>query len=504
MLGNGQSSGRRSVRHQAQWWIIAVAVVARIPLLFVGLTYRIDIWRQTDTASIAHNFTHDANLFFPRINWGGAGPGFVESELQLFPWTVSWLYRLFGEHVWLGRSVALACTAGTLVMLWKLAEQLLPRRAALVALVCFACMPVFVRYSTAFMPEALALLGYVSALVYFDRWFRTPEWRWALLCGAWGGLAALVKPTSLHIGIVFAIALVVVRGWRGVFTRQAVAIAALVAAPAALWMWHAAGLHHRYGNTFGVISGGDRKFGGLSTWLSTAFYVDTGRIDGRWVFVWVGVVPAVLGVGVAVARRAPVLLLGGVGGLVVYYLVAARYIAADFGVQYHVYTAVFAALAMGLGTDWLVARLGGRPLGVIAVVPVLAVVAGGVMAWADQFPQRADDVVACGHFVRQVVPVGDLIIVSSTSPQLDHGVENNFQDPTVFYYAQRNGWSMAADHHEPALVAQWQQQGARWLVISPAMLDAHPALRSAVNVAQRVPPPQGRPAPSCDVYRLSP
>ena len=504
MLGNGQRSEQRFERRHAQWWVIVVAVAARVPLMFVGLTYRIDIWRQTDTASIARNFTHDANLFFPRINWGGAGPGFVESELQLFPWSVAWLYRWFGEHVWLGRGLALACSAATLVMLWRLAEQLLPRRAALVALVSFACMPVFVRYSTAFMPEALALLGYVSALVYFDRWLHAQRWRWALLCGAWGGLAALVKPTSLHIGIVFAVALVVVRGWRGVFTRQAAAIAVVVAVPAAVWMWHAAGLHHRYGNTFGVISGGDRKFGGLSTWLSSAFYRDTAGIDARWVLVWVGAVPAMAGVVIAAVRRAPALLLGGVGGLVVYYLVAARYIAADYGVQYHVYTAVFAALAMGLGTDWFVARAGTRTLRALAMAPVLAVVVGGGVAWADQFPRRADDVVACGHFVGQVVPAGDLIIVSSTSPQLDHGVENNYQDPTVFYYAQRYGWSMAADHHEPALVDQWRQEGARWLVISPAMLAAHPALRATADAAQRVPPPEGRPTPSCDVYRLSP
>jgi len=136
-------------RFDRAWWVVVTAVLLRVPLLFVGLTYRIDIWRQTDTASIARNFTRDANLFFPRINWGGAGPGFVEAELQLFPWTVSWLYRLFGDQVWLGRGLALACSTVTLVVFWKLAQRLINRRAALVALVC----PAARKRSTAGVPS---------------------------------------------------------------------------------------------------------------------------------------------------------------------------------------------------------------------------------------------------------------------------------------------------------------------------------------------------------------
>lgn len=48
------------------------------------------------------------NLFFPQINWGGNGPGYVETELQLMPWLTGGLYLIFGEREFLGRLVSLA------------------------------------------------------------------------------------------------------------------------------------------------------------------------------------------------------------------------------------------------------------------------------------------------------------------------------------------------------------------------------------------------------------
>ena len=42
-------------------------------------------WRQTDTAAIARNFYYNGfNILYPQIDWGGAGPGYVESE---FSWS---------------------------------------------------------------------------------------------------------------------------------------------------------------------------------------------------------------------------------------------------------------------------------------------------------------------------------------------------------------------------------------------------------------------------------
>ncbi|MFC4942049.1 hypothetical protein [Pseudonocardia sp. GCM10023141] len=84
-----------------RWALVVAAVVtalsvvrALLPMPWLG-----DIWRPADTATIAHNFyVGGMDLLLPQINWGGAGPGYVDAELQLLPWISAALYHVVGEH----------------------------------------------------------------------------------------------------------------------------------------------------------------------------------------------------------------------------------------------------------------------------------------------------------------------------------------------------------------------------------------------------------------------
>ena len=501
------------LRRRPELAIIWAAVLVRLPLVFHGITYRLDIWRQSDEASIARNFVHDANLFFPRINWGGSGPGFVESELQIFPWLVSRLYRVFGEHVWFGRGLAVAFSGVTLWLFWLLAVRVMSRRAALVALTFFAACPLFLRYSVAFMPEAPALMLYVGALLFFDRWLDDHRWRTALTCGAFAGAAALVKPTTLSLGIVFAIMLLARRGRRGLLDRQAVTIAAITLVPCAVWMWHAVQLHHEFGNTFGVISGGDRKFGNIGYWTSPSFYAGTLKIDLLLVFAIFAVVPAVIGVVLAIRDRAPVILLAGLVAMALYYLAVARYIEDDRGIQYHLTTVVYAAIAVGLGGEWLLSRATvqhGRARTVTMLVAAFLAIGFAVSAtgaYADHYRSWGTEAVACGDAIRAVVPAGDLIVVGANDPSHDdQGMPDNFQNPTLFYFGDRKGWSLAADQQEPARIDSLVDAGARWFVIDDRRrLDDNAPLASYLVAARQLGP--GFAAGSsvgCAIYRLPP
>ncbi|WP_226574188.1 hypothetical protein [Microseira wollei] len=49
-------------------------------------------WRETDISGIARNFYREVmNLFYPRIDWRGDGPAYVEMEFPLYPWLISGL-----------------------------------------------------------------------------------------------------------------------------------------------------------------------------------------------------------------------------------------------------------------------------------------------------------------------------------------------------------------------------------------------------------------------------
>ena len=109
------------------FWVIIVGTACRIPVLWSPITYSTDVWRQADTASIAHNFVaHGMRILMPQINWGGAGPGYVEAEFQLFPFVTAVLHQVFGEHVWLGQALSLSLSVGTMCLFSNLAHRHLP------------------------------------------------------------------------------------------------------------------------------------------------------------------------------------------------------------------------------------------------------------------------------------------------------------------------------------------------------------------------------------------
>lgn len=495
---------RSWVRQWAPQIILALAVVARIPDIFRPITYRNDIWRQSDTASIARNFIGDPNIFFPRINWGGAGPGYVESEFQLYPWLVSRLYMVFGEHVWLGRAVSLVFATLAMWFLWKVAERLLPRRAALIALAFFVVCPLFLRYSTAFMPEATTMAAYTAALWFFLRWLDDRRWSSACACAAATAVAALVKPTALHIAVTFAVVLLVRREWRRAFSLQALAFGAIALVPVALWLRHGVALHDQYGNTFGVISGGDSKFGNLSYWTSPAFYFGTARIDLIWIFA-VGALPfALIGLVAACRNRSVPLILAGAVATAIYDLGVARYVQGDLGIQYHVFATTYAALAVGLGAHMVVEYVAGRRkrwrlVGAVASASALVFVAGSIVGYGDQLRVYGTDALGCGAVIRTTVPASDLVVVASTDVAFDNGVPNNYQDPTLFYYGDRHGWSLAADQDAPTLVASYQGSGARWLIATPAAAAENPSIATLLAQEGLVSSGGGE---DCAIYRL--
>lgn len=442
--------------------VVSISALLRLPLLVTPLTYESDGWRQSDTASIARLFLENGfHLLYPQIYWGGDGPGYVEAEFQLYSFTVAVLYKLFGEHLWLGRLVSLLLSIPTLLIFHLLARRMLPAREALGALIFFALSPLYLRYSVAFMPEATVLFFYVAALYAFLRWIETAGPAWLILCGVMTAAAILVKPTAIHIGLIFL--LLIVRRWgparllRGDLWRFAL----ISLLPALLWYWHARGLYLRHGNTFGVLSGGDSKLGGPRYWLDPAFYASLARLELAWLLTPLGCVPAILGLRAAWRRGADLPALG-IATMGLYYLLVARYAGAPWGVHYHLYALPYYALAVGFSLSWFSGRWGGWPALLCAGYLLL----GASPVYQDMLATQPGAAVACGEAVNRLVPAAERIVVSSASPSHDGEAPNNYQDPVVFFHARRHGFSLAADRHTMAEIERLRARGARHVVFT--------------------------------------
>jgi hypothetical protein len=487
-----------------RWMLVGLGLALRFPLLFAPLNYASDTWRQADTASIAHHFlVNGFRLFYPQIYWGGIGPGYVEAEFQLYPFVVALFYAVLGEQLWLGRLVSLLFTLPAFALFYPLARRAVGSRAALWALAFFVISPLYLRYSVAYMPEAAVMCFYVAALYFFQRWLDEERRLTLWLAAGSTALAILVKPTSIHIGLIFAWLALARFGWP-VVKRWPVWIAGLIALlPGAAWYLHARNLYLRYGNTFGILSGGDSKFGNFDYWIGTHFYLSAAALETSWVFGGAAVGLFALGLFLSLRRRATPLLVSSVVTIFVYYLIVARYAQEEWGVQYHVFAVPFAALGVGLGFEWLLAQIQPKLKAWVAGGAALVVLVGPTYFYQDLLRPDGAALTECAAQVKALVPADARIIVSSTSLSKESGVPNNYQEPMIFFYSDRYGWSLPADWHAPENVEPLRQAGAGYFVIySAEQYENSPELaRYLESRAEQIGP--GVEA-GCGIYRFNP
>ena len=472
------------LRTQPQFLIVFVGTLVRLPLLTNSLAYATDAWRQADTASIAYHFyANGFKLFYPQIFWGGSGPGYVETEFQLYTFLVAILYRFLGESLWLGKLVSLLFSIAAWLIFYLLAEKVLgERRLALWALGFLVFSPLYIRYSVAYMPEAAVMPFYIAALYFFVKWTSTSDRSDLFLAALSTALAILVKPTSILIGLVFLL-LGLDRLGRGLFRRWEVyAAAAIALLPGIAWYWHARNLYLTYGNTFGLFSGGDSKFGNLQLWLQPHLYYHLPYLDWKWILGYGAILLFLAGAGIAVKRREFRLIVFGIVSVGLYYWIVARYAHEEWGIQYHVYMLPFAALAVGLGVKWVAGRKWKfMRLNLLGFSTSIFFITSAFFFF-EILIAVGNPLAACGNSVRRVVPQGQLIIVSTTSTASEFGVQNNYQEPQIFFYGKRYGWSLPANWHNVEKLTEYRNAGAAFFVIySKELLDANPALQEYLD-----------------------
>ncbi len=124
-------------------------------------------WRQGDTAAIARNFAGlQFDILRPQAMYDGPPPNYVELELQIVPFIVAILYKIFGIHEVFGRLVSIAFSLATIVTLGYFARWLFGGAVAgLVAAFFYAVFPGSVYYGRTFMPDA-AMVFFLTAALY--------------------------------------------------------------------------------------------------------------------------------------------------------------------------------------------------------------------------------------------------------------------------------------------------------------------------------------------------
>ncbi|MCC6146325.1 MAG: glycosyltransferase family 39 protein [Anaerolineaceae bacterium] len=159
-------------------------------------------------------------------------------EPPVMEWLAASAYRLAGEELlWLPRlfSIFFWMIGGVGLFLWAGKIGVLP--GAVAALAFYLILPYGVIASRSFQPDPLMTALTVWALWAVSRWSAHPAWKNALLAGALGGIAILIKSVAVFfVAPAFAAAVLVTLGFKkSVRSIQIWAIAFLAILPYAFY-----------------------------------------------------------------------------------------------------------------------------------------------------------------------------------------------------------------------------------------------------------------------------
>lgn len=437
-------------------------------------------WRQADSGAIARNFYQEGyNLLYPRVDWRGATPGYVEMNFPLYSFLVACLYGVLGGvHEWAGRLLAaLFSTAGAALLYLLVRELGGGRWSGRLAALFFLLFPLNVFYGRAFMPESLMLLLSAGVLLAFARWTRTGGRGDFALAALAAGLCFMVKIPTLYLG--FPLVALAWSAWGWAFLRRPAlwGYLALVLVPPAAWYWHAHQLFLQTGLTFGIwgSQGYDKWAQGL---LATGdFYLELLRRFGHQVFTPVGVVLILAGLWPAWDPRQERVLHAWGGALLLYLALIPE---GNYRLVY--YQMPFVPLGAVLAARGLAPLLEGRRK--TCTVPSIwrcgrPVLAGGAVlllaaysAWAASGLYRPANNVyryyqachAAGQLIDQRLPPTALLVVGEVDENAH--APHRAQSPTMLYYCRRKGWQITPEEFSGATLDSLAARGADFLVVA--------------------------------------
>lgn len=424
-------------------------------------------WRQTDTQAIARNFAgEEFHPLWPRIDWRGAGPGYVETEFQLYTSGVAALLVFVGEDAeWPGQLISLLAIVAALL---GLHAWLLSRHgrvcAGLTTLFVLGMQPIVFLSSTV-QPDALSFALFVFCMLAFFRYLETGRGGALRSATALGALAALVKPPALQLGIA---QFVLVLFWHRPRLREPRLWIAwgVVLGVVAIYLLHASRVYAEYGNTFGILSGGDSKLPTLRSLISPRIHWRLFEVELVW---GLGPVALLAAVVLIVRRRADPRAVSLAFAHLVLLWLGLRYAANPYyGPHYHLYGVLAGALFLA---GALVACSGVR--GPLRFVPVLILFLA-VLQYPWTLYRRVEarensSALELGAELRARLMPGELIIVRSPATAYSPWwrTVNNFEDPRILFTAKAKGFVLPADDWDPEALLRAQRAGARFYVEPP-------------------------------------
>ncbi len=424
-------------------------------------------WRQADYVQIARNYDREGmNILYPRIDWRGNSPGYVEAEFPLVPWLGAAMYRIFGYHENLLRVAPCVFSILTLFLFGWLARKELPQEGALAATAFFALNPLLFYLSTAIQPESLMLFMVVLGYACIRLWEAQPAVWHLLPASLVAGGAILAKTPAASLGLLLGYAVLKKLGWR-TFTQPGIYLAALAGLlPPLAWYAWAHSFWLEYGNSLGISN--ESHFIGLDILFPPTFLAGNLKWETLWVFTppgWLLLLAALL-----FLQPRYHLMLAWYGMVWIFYLLAARTSGDAWSYYYHCSSIPAACLLMGAGCSsipagrlnwkrWVPLLCAGVILSEIALI--------GRVIWQRDFGPLESGLGAKRQAALQFAPqVGpdEKILVEGGEMSDEKGHPVAFNDPMFFAWMDRRGFNHGIEEFSLETLEKFRLLGARYWI----------------------------------------
>ena len=196
---------------QNNWLLIGILIIAFLLRTMQITQPFIDIfsWRQSSTAMMAENFYKlDWNIFYPQVNWTGPGTGYQGREFQTITYLAAIGYKIFGQHDYIGRIIAVGFGMWGLIALYHLILLVWDKRHALAGTAMMAIIPGSVFIDRSFLPDPVMVSLTTTCMWLFVLYLKKDKPVYLWLSAAAGCLGILTKIPGLIIAFPMTYALI--------------------------------------------------------------------------------------------------------------------------------------------------------------------------------------------------------------------------------------------------------------------------------------------------------
>ncbi|MBH8566030.1 glycosyltransferase family 39 protein [Nostoc sp. CENA67] len=433
-------------------FILVLAAVLRFFLIdqpFIDGTS----WRESDTATIAENFYRgNWNILYPEVSWNGPANNYVGYEFQTLTYITAFLYRIFGQHDWVARSVAVLFGLWGIFAFHQLVRRVWNQESALVSTAVLAFLPGNICVDRTFVPDPVMVSLVVTSVWLLVAYLQTEHLHYLLLASLIGMWGFLTKISGIFVGIPMLYAVLTILSSKQRLRSKQLALlggaALLILIPVVAYYLWAIHISRTYPPYHIAASGYWVWKFGLHHFLKQNYFLP--ELYAQLTWLWTKPLIILIVVGLFLwppysqrnsnadepleirASKAPWLFHWWVLAFVIYYLIAAQGLVEN-PTNLNIINPAVAALAGNtlMAIASFTQRIVGATRAVVLIAVILLILGGvGSKNLKSMYSPYAENAYKLGLALNQISQPNDLVVT----------IAQDIGDPIAIYYSRRRGW----------------------------------------------------------------